>query len=204
MRLNIINLIDNLSNLNQNILPQINDLGRFYNIPFCNSCKDVFKSGQNYIILEQELTGAIKLFNYLLSQGEPGIIVTRNHPDKLITSMGLNKYKEIPMYWLSTENFDYVIHPWEITLLIKTLENFIKEHDNGVILLNGLEYMSTYNESSKMLNIIFNIIDIVRNTNAKILITLDPLALDNQFFFNIKNNSEISIIPSNPLREVLD
>jgi hypothetical protein len=47
-------------------------------------------------------------------------------------------------------------------------------------------------------------IEIIGNTKAKILITIDPLALDNKFFFNIQNNSEVSLIPNFPLKEVLD
>jgi hypothetical protein len=204
MRLNIINLIDNFNVFNYYLFPQLPSLEnpkRFLNF---TTCQDIFNNCQNYIIFEQQPTGSIKLFNYLLDQQEKGIIITRCHPEKLSQDLGLPRDGRIDMYWLSNENCDYVIHPWEIANLIKTLEKFIRKHNDGIILLNGLEYISTYNDPNKIMNLIFNMIELIGNTKAKILITIDPLALDNKFFFNIQNNSEVSLIPNFPLKEVLD
>ena len=204
MRLNIINLINNFNDFNNYLFTRLNSIGNINKPINFSNCQDVFNKCQNYLIFEQQPIGSIKLFNYLVNQRSNGLVITRTHPDKLTNSLGLNKLNNIDMYWLSTEDFDYVIRPWETRLLINTLQNFIEKERNGVILLNGLEYMSTYNNSNRILNIIFNIIDIVGTTEAKILFTLDPLALDNNFFFNIQNNSEISLIPTYPLKEVLD
>ena len=44
---------------------------------------------------------------------------------------------------------------------------------------------------------------IISDTNGKFLVSIDPIAIGNQFLNTIQNNSEIVILPSNPFREVL-
>ena len=68
----------------------------------------------------------------------------------------------------------------------------------------NLEYLSTYNESHVILNTIFRMVKLIANTEAKFLITIDPIALGNQFITTIKNKSEIVLLPSNPIKEVLN
>ena len=111
--------------------------------------------------------------------------------------------KKINMYWLSTENFDYVIHPWDIKSIVHILNDFIKKNNQGVILLNGLEYLSTYNDINIIFNLISDMSDIVANTKARFFITIDPIAIGNQFLVTIENNSEIVPLPNIPIKEVL-
>jgi hypothetical protein len=169
-----------------------------------SSCNDVLQNCQNYLIFEEKPIGSIKLFNTLLEEGKKGIIITRSHPDKLVTNLRNGNPEKVDLWWLSSEDFNYVIHPWETHLMLNKIKEFLKQNPNGVILFNGLEYLSTYNESNHILNLIFNIIKIVDESKSKFLITMDPLALDNRFLFNIETNSEITYIPSKILKEVLN
>jgi hypothetical protein len=200
MKLNIINLLDNFKKFSEIAINHYPTFSQELEQLDCSGCIRFLKDTQNYLILEQKPTGAIKLFNILLEKRRKGIIITRNHPDIISTNILSNK---IDMYWLSTEDFDYVIHPWDTRLLIDTVENFVDQDNQGVILLNGLEYLSTYNESNILLDIINYMGDLVTNTDAKFLITLDPIALGNQFISYIEKNSELIILPSNPFKEVL-
>jgi hypothetical protein len=201
MKLNIINLIDNFkkfSNLSINHYPSN---GQEYNSFDYTCCIEFFKDSQCCLIFEHKPKGALKLFNLLLEKGNRGIIITRNHPDKFCSNLMSRK---IDTYWLSAEDFDYVIHPWETNLLVRTVSKFIAHDNKGVVLLNGLEYLSTYNESHVILNTIFRMVKLIANTEAKFLITIDPIALGNQFITTIKNKSEIVLLPSNPIKEVLN
>jgi two-component system cell cycle response regulator len=152
------------------------------------------------MIFEQKPLAAIKLFDILLKKGKQGVIITRNHPDKISCIISS---KKTDMYWLSAEDFDYVIHPWDINLLNSTLRCFIEKHNQGVILLNGLEYLSTYNEINILFNFLSSINHKIVTTNCKFFVTIDPIAIGSQFLSTIKNNSEIITIPSNPFKEVL-
>ena len=162
---------------------------------------DILEKSQNYLILEHKPSGAIKLFDTLLEKGRKGILITRDHPQMFGNIL---PSKQIDTYWLSAENFDYVIHPWEIDELIRTIEDFVIDNNQGIILLNGLEYLSTYNNYDVITNLLFRMNEIVTNTNAQLLITIDPIALGNQFFSNIRNNSEITEIPSQSFMEALN
>lgn len=204
MRLNIINLIENYNLFNYPPLTRFVNSKQSNDPMGLSSSNDILNDCQNYLIFEERLEGSLKLFKNLIETGQHGIIITRSHPDKLITTLQQQRSEQVDMYWLSSEDFDYVIHPWEITLLMNKIENFIHTHERGVILLNGLEYLSTYNDPNKILNLIFHMIEIIGNTDIKFLITIDPLALGNNFLCNIENNSDLCFIPRHTIKEVLN
>jgi hypothetical protein len=200
MRLNIINLIDNFNKFNKFVninKPLVSHRG---NLTTSSSCNELLDNTQNCLIFENKPLTAIKLFDILLKKGKRGLIITRNHPDKICKIISSKKAE---MYWLSAEDFDYVIHPWDMNLLMTTLCGFIKKNNQGVILLNGLEYLSTYNDINSLFNVICRMNSLVTNSNAKFFITIDPIALGNRFLSTITNNSEIITMPSNPFKEVL-
>jgi archaellum biogenesis ATPase FlaH len=152
------------------------------------------------LIFEHKPFAAIKLFNILLEKGKKGMIVTRNHPDKLHNLMASNK---IDMYWLSAEDYDYVIHPWDVNLLVNTVQNFIKTNDQGIILINGLEYLSTYNDPNIIFNLISNVGETISNTNAKFFVSMDPIAIGNKFLDTIRSKGDIIDISTSPFKEAL-
>lgn len=201
MKLNIINLIDNFKKFNNNAIIQVPGSSHSQTHLDFQYCTEIFENCQCYLIFEQQPFGAVKLFNILLEKGRNGIIITRNHPDQLFQNF---LSKKIDMYWLSSEDFDYVIHPWETTQLFRKVEKFINRNNQGIILINGIEYLSTYNDPNIILNLIFRMNKLVTETEAKFLLTIDPIAVGKQFLNNIENHSEISILPSNPIKEVLN
>jgi len=200
MKLNIINLIDNFNKFNNYVINPTPISSHKDNIQNCTSCIDFLNYTQNCLIFENKPLAGLKLFNILLEKGKPGIIISRHHPVKIGPAIAS---KQIDLYWLSTEDFDYVIHPWDINLLLNRIENFVLENSQGIVLLQGLEYLSTYNNIHILFGLIFRINKIVANTDAKFFITIDPIAIGNQFLNIIKNNSEIMLLPSNPFKEEL-
>jgi hypothetical protein len=200
MKLNIVNLIDNFNKFS-NYLNSTMPLPSHSNgQPNLDSCIEFFNNTQNCMIFEHKPVASIKIFNRLLEKGKNGILITRNHPDKLTHAINT---KNIDMYWLSAEDFDYVIHPWDITLLINIMEDFIKRNNQGIILLNGIEYLSTYNHVNVIFNLITRLSKVVSSTDAKFLVTIDPIAIGNKFLGIIKNRTEIVPINSNPFKEAL-
>ncbi len=200
MRLNIINLIDNFEKFNNCLIYNKPMVTHSNSTPNFNTCIDFLNYTQNTLIFENKPFAAFKLFNILLEKSNRGIIITRNHPDKIL---GAVQTKNIEMYWLSTEDIDYVIHPWDTTHLFNIVKEFINKNNQGLILLNGLEYLSTYNNNSILFNLISSLGSLVANSKAKFFISIDPIAIGNQFLVTIQNNSEIIPIPSNPIKEVL-
>jgi hypothetical protein len=200
MRLNVINLIENFNKFNNCLSfpkPLMSHKGTYPNF---NSCTDFLDYTQNTLIFESKPLAAIKLFNILLEKGKKGIIITRNHPDKLVGAVPTNN---LDMYWFSTEDFDYVIHPWDISSLFKIVKSFVNKNNQGIILLNGLEYLSTYNNNNILFNLVSSMSRLVSNSNAKFFLSIDPIAIGNQFLVTIQNRSELIPIPSNSFKEVL-
>ena len=83
MRLNVINLIDNLEKLNNYATNPNPMISQVRNLPENHSWLDVLNNAQNCLIFEHKPTAAFKLFKLLLENGKNGIIITRNHPDKI-------------------------------------------------------------------------------------------------------------------------
>ncbi len=200
MKLNIINLIDNFKKFNNYAINQNPLFSQEENQAKLYSWMDILNYTQNCLIFEHKPDAAFKLFKLLLEKRKKGIIFTRNHPDKFRCDLETDC---VDMYWLSTEDFDYVIHPWDTNSFIRIVNDFIKKHNHGLILLNGIEYLSTYNDTGIIFNLISNMNRIVSRSKAKFFITIDPIAIGNQFLATMENNSEIVILPSNPFKEVL-
>ncbi|MFW9881146.1 MAG: DUF835 domain-containing protein [Candidatus Thorarchaeota archaeon] len=200
MKLNIINLIDNLNIFNNylnNNLPWINHTSSHQEF---NSCSEFLNCTQSCLIFENKTFASIKLFNMLLEEGKRGMIITRNHPEKLNNLMASNK---IDMYWLSAEDYDYVIHPWDINQLVNTVHNFIKTNNQGIILINGLEYLSTYNDPNIIFNLISSVGETISNTNAKFFVSMDPIAIGNKFLDTIRSKGDLIDISTSTFKEAL-
>jgi hypothetical protein len=200
MKLDIINLIDNFKKFNNYTINQKPLLSHKQSQGKTCPWTELIDNTQNCLIFEHKPTAAIKLFNILLEKGKKGIVITRNHPEKFSSEFVSNN---IDMYWLSTEDFEYVIQPWNINLLTHTIRDFIKKNNHGVILLNGLEYLSSYNSIDIICNLILDISKIVVNSCAKFFITIDPIAIGNQFLVTIEKNSELINVPNNSIKKVL-
>src|SRR5437899_12156957 len=82
---------------------------------------------------------SFRLFEMLLGQKTPGLCITRQYPDRVRRERGLT---ETRIMWLSHTPGEDFHNPTAIGTLAKVIQKFIEDNNGeGVVLLDGLEYL---------------------------------------------------------------
>ncbi len=123
-----------------------------------------------------------------LEAGKRGLLITRLHPDRLREDYGLVK---VPMIWLATQPGPDRIDPTSLTILQHTIVDFLQKGPPSVILLDGLEYLMSENQSDKVLRIIYTLLDTVTISNSQLLVPLDPEVLEIKDLAKLEREFEI-------------
>ncbi len=141
--------------------------------------------GRTYIFPESKPVKSLEAFAELVQQGIPGLILTRENPDTIRQIHGLEK---TPIVWLTnvySEEFDktgvtHSLNPQNLMGISMTVGEFMLKAEKSVILIDGLIYLITQNKFDKVLNLIQNIRDKSLRSQATLILTLNPKALENQ------------------------
>jgi two-component system cell cycle response regulator len=130
----------------------------------------------SYLIEEPKPTLAFRIFNHQLSEGRNGLCITRQNPKRLRKKFN---WKKIPIIWLTNNNLEneHCIDPTNLSRLTSEIINFIKDTSNGIVLLEGLEYLISQNSYQFILRFIQLINDKIMLSNCIILFPLDRLIL---------------------------
>jgi hypothetical protein len=117
------------------------------------------------------------LYKHFIDQGRPGLSISRTNPKILSRKYDL---KESGSIWLTGKE----IHGDMQTVLpilefiMSLMEEFMESNYNGVILLDGLEYLLTNNKFNSVLRFLRQLVDNVSQTECLLMVALSPDALD--------------------------
>ncbi|MDY6964442.1 MAG: DUF835 domain-containing protein [Halobacteriota archaeon] len=143
-------------------------------------------NGNAYLIDSDSSDIGFEVFVDLVKHGKPGLCISRQNPIRIKERYKLEK---TPVIWLTRNEVTEVtcIHPTDlITKLQSTLVNFIKEANDGVVLMDGLEYLISQNDFSSVLKFVQAINDDLMMSKSRLIIPLDSNALDPQRFHGLK------------------
>ena len=104
-----------------------------------------------------------------------GLVVTRVYPDRVRETYGL---QVTPIIWLTESPGDKKIPPTSVAQLTDTMIRFMQSNPNSIVLLDGIEYLLTFNEFNRVLKSLDSLNEIVWITKSRLLISLNPKALD--------------------------
>jgi two-component system cell cycle response regulator len=131
----------------------------------------------SYLVEEPKPLVSFNLFNNEIQNGRKALCITRQNPKRL-----RDKYNwtDIPIIWLTNNNLEneHCIDPTNLSRLSIEIINFIKDSKNGIILLEGLEYLISQNSYQIILRFIQLINDKIMLSNCIIVTTIDPLILN--------------------------
>ncbi len=132
------------------------------------------ESGYTYIQHEDDNMGTYEIFSKMVKQGNPGLCITRKNPAKIREKYNIQK---TPIVWLTkNKNSESPsIAPSEIFKLHPTIENFMKKAHDGIILVDGLEYLILENDFK-------SVVKFIEQTNDSIMVS------DSRLIFNIDSN----------------
>ncbi|MFO7992155.1 MAG: DUF835 domain-containing protein [Thermoplasmata archaeon] len=106
------------------------------------------------LIVEKKLDEGLSVFKELLKDGDAGICISREYPQKYQGVYGL---KDMDVHYVvlsKNENDSYrgddtewqVNNPANLSDLSTIIGNFMKDNNGGVILLTGVQYILVYND----------------------------------------------------------
>lgn len=149
--------------------------------------------GKSYVIEETPASISFDAFSNLTSTMDEkgnktvGMAVTRQHPDLVRQKYGL---ENTPIFWLATRAGEGVISPTNLGILTHTMIKFVEDHENGVILLDGLEYLVSNNDFNKVLRVIDQVNDHISQSGSRLILPVDPRAFEPRELALLERNME--------------
>ena len=134
--------------------------------------------GKIYLLDEERPNMAFKYFSTLVHQNTPGLGISRTHPDEIKKTYDL---KKTPMVWLTQKKSqeEMVLLP-DTTKFSSVVTSFLGKTENGVVLIEGLEYLISQTEFEAVLKLIQFLNDKVMGTSNIIIITMDTEILEDK------------------------
>ena len=147
------------------------------------------KKGHSYLVEEEKPEKATEVFVDLVTHGAEGLYITCRHPNEVREAYNL---KVTPIIWLTHERTDVGhINPTDIVELSHTIREFIKKTGDGVVLIDGLEYLITQNDYKDMLKFIQSLNDSILVSNSRLIIPVDPSSLNEQQLHLLKRDMNV-------------
>jgi hypothetical protein len=148
-----------------------------------------FRKGHSYLFLGSNPDTAFEAFTYYVKNGFHGLSVSRYYPGKIRKKFGLEK---TPMLWLShTEGDENHIEPSNLGVLTNVLMDFFSKTENGIVILEGLEYLIIQNGFETVLRFLQYLNEHVVTNDIIFLAPLDGDSLKRQELSLIKAEFEI-------------
>ena len=147
----------------------------------------MLEEGNSYLV--HETKNGLKIFERLVLDHTPGLFITRTHPDKLKSKLGL---KQARIFWLSTDKEDpNSTHSANVGIVGQIIDSFLRQEKHAkVVLLDGLEYLVTNNGFGAVLRWLSDIVDAAASTGSILLVTVSQRAYTEKELALLKRNLE--------------
>ena len=127
-----------------------------------------------YLVKEKRPNIAFAVFNEAVSHGAKGMLVVREHPNRLRQTHSFNATK---ILWLTRRVGVDHIDPTELSLLSLEITKFVGTAQKSVVLLEGIEYIITQNDFESVLRFVNHLHDFVLAHDSAVIIVIDPRVL---------------------------
>jgi hypothetical protein len=128
-----------------------------------------------YLVKEKRPGIAFAMFNEATTHGAKGMLVVREHPNRL---KQLHEFEAAKILWLTRRVGVDHIDPTELSLLSLDITKFVESMTKSVVLLEGLEYIITQNDFETVLRFINHLHDFVLARDSAVIIVIDPRVLN--------------------------
>jgi PAS domain S-box-containing protein len=132
------------------------------------------KRGTSYLIEEKKLERSKDVVTELYKNHFDGIIITREHPEKIRTETKLN----LPIFWMTNDPKDKSSVKPQFSLLEKIIDDNIDR--NTFVFLDRFDYIVTQNSFMEALNFVQHLNEIFYSRKSILVISLDPDTLTTQ------------------------
>lgn len=117
-----------------------------------------------------------------------GLIVTRQYPNDVRSRYFI---QTTPILWLSTVAGRDNMDPAKLNLLTDYLVNFMEKSRNGVVLVDGIEYLVTSNDFQRVIKSIDRWAETAMTSDCRLVVTVDPRAFSERELALLEKNKEV-------------
>jgi len=117
-----------------------------------------------------------------------GLIVSRQYPREIRASHFL---QTTPILWLSTVSGKDYMDPAKLNMLTDYIVNFLERSQNGVVLVDGLEYLVTSNDFQRVLKAVDRWTESAMTSNSRLIVSADPRAFELKELALLERNREV-------------
>jgi len=110
-----------------------------------------FTKGTSYIIPENNPDKVFRVFSEFVNHGVVGLCITRQDPSEVRKKYMLSK---IPIFWLVPKNEPFCLDPRDLKNLLYITEEFADRTKNGIIILDGIEFLMIHNDFPRIVSVI--------------------------------------------------
>ena len=158
------------------------------------------EKGVCYLVKEKKPDVSYRLFEVLLEQKLPGLVVTRQYPERVRRERGLS---DVRIIWLSHTPGEDFHNPTAIGTLAKVFQKFIEDNGGeGVILLDGLEFLIINNGFLQTLMFVEHVNEFIMQHRAILLLPVSPETLEEKELALLERN--LKVLESPVLRTDLE
>lgn len=135
----------------------------------------IFEPNKNYLIEEPKPERAFKVFTKLIEMGFSGLCISQVYPNELKRSYKLGN---AALLWLTEQEIEGSVSPLDLEMLQHKITEFVEEHRNGVVLLDGFEYLMARNSFDSAFAFLQNVGGVISINHAKFIISIRSDALE--------------------------
>ncbi len=152
------------------------------------------EKGVCYLVKEKKPDVSYRLFEVLLEQKLPGLVVTRQYPERVRRERGLS---DVRVVWLSHTPGEDFHNPTAIGTLAKVLQKFIEDNaGEGVILLDGLEFLIINNGFLQTLMFVEHVNEFIMQHRGILLLPVSPETLEEKELALLERNLKVLESPA--------
>lgn len=147
-----------------------------------------FDLGRIYLILNPRSDRAFSIARDFVSTGHKMLCISRYHPEIVQGMWVTGDFKSV---WLSERHGESNVPAHQLTRLRGKIASFLGGGENGVVMLDGIEYLSLFNDFSKLLRFVEELNDLVMELHAILLISIDPRSFDQRSLARLRRFAEV-------------
>jgi hypothetical protein len=141
-----------------------------------------------YLVKENRPRAAFSMFNEAVRHGAKGMLVAREHPNRL---RQLHSFEAEKILWLTRRTGVDHIDPTELSLLNLKITKFVEGTERVVVLIEGLEYTITQNDFESVLRFVNHLHDFVLTHDCAVILVIDPRVLSTRELALLERSAKI-------------
>lgn len=153
--------------------------------------------GNSYLIPDKTNKSAVDLFTSLTNLDYKGLFITRGEPTSIKSMVSAANAEIALLKQNKTKDFENIS---DFGSLIDKIRVFSKTNINSVILLDRVDYLLANFSFEQLVKSIYEITDIISESNSILLLHLNPSIVDTRQLAVIED--ELQLLPSQKIEDI--